>query len=96
MKQLVFNFPETTFASSNSTMEQLDHVMSEVYEARADFIFGKDREATMECIDVIHSSETLLRNLIKEHGETKVLKAMELVIKKNDERGYYLPEQATV
>ena len=88
-KHIEYNFPPTTFVESNTFEEQLDHLRSEVDEAGCELIFDRQRTFFMECIDAYHSAETLLRKLVAEHGEEKVLKAMELVAKKNTDRGYY-------
>ena len=92
MKQLVFNFPETIFAQKNTPEEQISHLRSELDEATYEFVFDNIPLATMECLDAYHSAETLLMILVKEHGQEKVLKAMEVIIKKNSKRGYYLCE----
>lgn len=97
MKEIVFNFPATTFSQTNTPEQQIQHLRTELDEACYEIVFDNIPLAIMECLDAYHSAETLLRILIKEYGEEKVLKAMELIVKKNTVRGYYTLEgQATV
>lgn len=92
MSDIKYNFPVTRFTEENIPETQLKHLDSEIAEANYEYIV-KDRQSGLnECVDIVHSAETLLRILVKEHGKARVLKAIEEVVKKNRNRGYYISE----
>ena len=96
MKEIVFNFPATKFSQINTPEQQIHHLRTELDEACYEIVFDNIPLAIMECLDAVHSAETLLRIVLREYGEDKVLKGVKLVVKKNDERGYYLEGQGDV
>ena len=93
---ITFNFPATIFSQANTPEQQIHHIRTELDEACYEIVFDNIPLAIMECLDAVHSAETLLRIVLREYGEEKVLKGMKLVIKKNHDRGYYLESNSTV
>lgn len=86
---ITFTFPESKFARDNTITEQVDHVQEEINETVADICYNRKEPALLECIDVYHASETLIRILIRRFGEEKVKELIEKCYKKNNDRGYY-------
>lgn len=90
MSELKYNFPESKFTEENIPEMQLDHLETEIFEAKYEYMSHNRKEGLHECIDAVHSAETLLRILVKEHGKARVAEAIEKVIEKNRNRGYYI------
>lgn len=87
---MIYLFPQTRFAQTNTRAEQLQHILSEADEVRNTIINAEPASRTTEeVIDTWHSIETYIRQLEKEHGIERVLEAIDQVVKKNDQRGYY-------
>lgn len=87
---MIYLFPKTRFAETNTQDAQLQHILSEADEVRNSIINAEPASRTLEeVIDTWHSIETYIRKLEKEHGIERVLEAIDQVVKKNDERGYY-------
>lgn len=84
-----FTFPESKFARDNTITAQIDHVQEEVNEAIADICYDRKQAALLECVDIYHASETLMRIMIRRFGEEKVKALVAECHKKNDDRGYY-------
>lgn len=83
-----YNWPEVKFARTNSSADQLDHILSEKEEILQ---CGPDQEAAlhMELADKHHSHETYWRILARERGEAYVAAVFQAVEDKNRARGYY-------
>lgn len=84
-----YTFPIAKFVASNTLVQQLAHVQSEVNEIAAE-INGKSGFTTIaeEAMDLLHSTETLLSILQFRHGVNLDLVAHNIEIK-NRARGYY-------
>lgn len=87
----IYNFPETRFARENSPARQLDHVMSEVEEIKAEQINPEAPLEKMieEIVDLTHSLETYWRILERIFGKEYVAFVFAQVEQKNRDRGYY-------
>ena len=84
----VFSFPETKFVDELKIAGQFCHLASEVDEVFQDMMNERYLEMASELWDVIHSAETALRILEKDHQiDVKGLK--QKIIDKNKQRGYY-------
>lgn len=83
-----YNFPPTSFSTSNSISEQVDHVLSEARELAAHGGLVC-REAMLEVMDLLHSVETLLRIVERTCGEDYVDGLVVETISKNAMRKYY-------
>ena len=82
-------FPATWFSEINTQDQQLNHIYSEFTEV----VKAKSvHEKVMETLDLIHSAETYLRMLEEELNEEGVSleEAISNIIKKNEQRGYYI------
>lgn len=87
---MIYLFPKTLFAETNTTEKQLKHILSEADEIRNSIVNAEPAQRNIEeVIDTWHSIETYIRILEKEHGIERVLEAIDQVFQKNDERGYY-------
>ena len=94
-------FPKIKFAKTNSIMEQWLHLRSEVMEVQNainDMRMINDDEALIEalavnaieeCLDMIHSAETLIRVIRREYRRIDLEAIKQEVICKNAMRGYY-------
>ena len=93
-KRPVYNFPATVFVDRNTAGQQLDHVMSEADEVRANCL---DESVPLddivhEMVDLTHSLETFWRIMEKHRGRSYVQGAFNEVEAKNDQRNYYATE----
>jgi hypothetical protein len=94
---MIYLFPKTRFAETNTLDEQQQHILSEADEVRNSIINAEPAQRTTEeVIDTWHSIETYIRILEKEYGIERVLEAIDQVVKKNDERGYYQQPTPTI
>jgi RecA/RadA recombinase len=94
---MIYLFPKTRFAETNTTEKQLKHILSEADEVRNSIVNAEPAHRTIEeVVDTWHSIETYIRILEKEHGIERVLEAIDQVVKKNDERGYYQMPTPTI
>lgn len=94
-------FPVCKFAKTNSIVEQWLHLRSEVMEVQNainDMRMINDDEALIEalavnaieeCLDTIHSAETLIRVIRREYRRIDLEAIKQEVICKNAKRGYY-------
>lgn len=83
-----FVFPETKFVATNSILKQIFHIASEVWEVVKAALRRDWQHCVIECYDVIHSTETLLRIIAKKYNINLQAAAMSTMIK-NHRRGYY-------
>ncbi len=84
-----FTFPEVRFVKTASLEKQVSHVLSEAAEVDDACRPGNYDHLSMELLDLIHSAESALRILDEQYGvDLPALHAA--VIKKNQERGYYV------
>lgn len=91
-RNIEIKFPALTYSVSNGIVTQMQHIDSEMSEARA-ALFQHDHEHLAEEIaDVLVSSMTALRILERTYGIV-VEDVMDKVFKKNRSRGYELPNQ---
>ncbi|KAF0218816.1 MAG: hypothetical protein FD174_2599 [Geobacteraceae bacterium] len=83
-------FPRAKFVDEKTLFQQLDHIQTEVDEAQMEgcTVPVNFDQAAMELWDVIHSAETALR-ILQEKYRVDVKGAMDAVIQKNVDRGYY-------
>jgi len=83
-----FTFPKikevSTAIGKTSALNQVYKIKEEVYE----FQNSKGKERDLECLDVLHSVESLVRMYFKGR-EDEIDSLIEEVIKKNRDRGYY-------
>lgn len=94
---MIYLFPKTRFAETNTLDEQQQHILSEADEVRNSIVNGEPASRTIEeVIDTWHSIETYIRRLEKEHGIERVLEAIDQVVQKNDKRGYYQQPAPTI
>ena len=94
---MIYLFPKTRFAQTNTLIDQLGHIFSEATEVRKTIDNSEPAQRTTEeIIDLWHSIETYIRILEEKHGTKAVLDAIDQVVKKNDQRGYYQPETPTI
>lgn len=94
-------FPKIKFAKTNSIVEQWLHLRSEVMEVQNainDMRMINDDEALIEalaaqaieeCLDTIHSAETLIMVIQREYPGIDLAAIKQDVICKNAKRGYY-------
>ena len=86
---MTFTFPETIFAQKNSLSNQIIHLESECREvSQAFFSEPKIERVVEELLDVIHSAETALRIIQRQH-DVSLNKAIRDILRKNMERNYY-------
>ena len=90
-QSITYNFPRTTYVTSNSVQEQLRHVLSEMDEVQRaiDGNEGPER-VDEELVDVFHSLETLFRRMQIDLGDEYVEELFQQVEEKNQARGYYV------
>lgn len=79
-----YAFPKLGFQPENVN-EQLKKIDEEVLETMRESWLRDDFEMLVECFDVIHACETLLRL----YPQSSVDDAYEECIRKNKERDYY-------
>jgi len=83
-----YTFPRTRFVDCYSTFEQLAHIQTEVQELVQAYKSEPVERVAEEALDLIHSTETLLRILQERHG-LDIAQAVNHVTHKNALRGYY-------
>jgi len=83
-----YSFPATKWALTSRRNEQIEHIMSEIAEFECS-ASGSNHEIE-EAIDLYHSLETFFR--ILERDGVNMDNHFDNVLKKNEARGYYLPE----
>ncbi len=83
-----FTFPKikeiTTAIGKTSILNQVYKIKEEVFE----FQNSKGKERDLECLDILHSSETLVR-MHFEGREDEIDGLIKWVVEKNRDRGYY-------
>ena len=85
----MYRFPRTRFVDCNSIKDQIGHCYDEVVETMTAILGNEGPHRAMEeCIDAIHSLETLARIIQEKHGVSASIMAG-AVEKKNRARGYY-------
>jgi hypothetical protein len=94
-----FTFPETKFVSTNTPFQQVRHIVSEIFEVCVDLWKGQHYKAMVECYDVIHSVETLIRILARRFEWTLAIEwqaesLKKVVEDKNRRRGYYVEKSS--
>lgn len=94
-------FPKCKFAKSNTVYKQFLHLRSELFEAQNAIndmrMISEDiglswalaAQAIEECLDTIHSAETLIRVIQREYPGIDLAAIKKEVICKNAQRGYY-------
>jgi len=83
-----YQFPRTRFVDGNGLASQLDHVLSEVFEAIESSHTPNLFHTVEEIVDAYHSLETLLR-ILEEDYKVDLELAFNKVHHKNKHRGYY-------
>ena len=78
-----YRFPKLTAVDTYSKRQAHEKIAEELLEAVA---AGGSLNYGMELLDIIHACETALRMT---YTEDDVMRMRDLVIKKNNERGYY-------
>jgi hypothetical protein len=86
----MYRFPTTRFIA-NPPFHQLEHVKSEIAELEKAYLNEPVENVAMEALDAIHSLETFLRGWEMRTG-VNVSVLHDLVVEKNRNRGYYVPE----
>lgn len=61
-------FPRTIYADRNTLEQQIDHIESEIREAREALELGDFDHVARELVDVQHSADTGLRIAMEQHG----------------------------
>ena len=83
-----YRFPESRF-TSNSIPKQFFAVLSECFEVAKAFVCRDWQHMIVECYDVIHTTETLIRIIVIKYNVSALL-ARKTVRLKNEMRGYYI------
>lgn len=93
MTDYVYNFPRTRFVPSDreTRLKQVLKIEEEVEELSTALHHGSEDDYLEELLDCAHAVETALM----EFDDEEVAKAATKVVKKNEERGYYLDEAKT-
>lgn len=81
-------FPRTIYADRNTLEQQIDHIESEIREAREALESGDFDRVARELVDVQHSADTGLRIAMEQHGADSY-GAYTAVTINNTRRGYY-------
>lgn len=88
-----YSFPRTKFVNESGITRQLFHMASELWEIIKALAVGNLEHAIHEAFDLIGSTETLIRKIVK-RAWSKGLMVNPMMIKyqveeKNRKRGYY-------
>ncbi len=82
-----WSFPLINPGTHSSVKDLINKVLSELNE----FDNENDLEKKgMEAIDILHSAETLVRKFFSQNPSLSFPEMKKKVIKKNNDRGYYL------
>lgn len=89
---MLWNFPEIDPGRSWDLQHYIDKIKEEVREFQKeidDFQFPDMERKVKELVDILHSSETLVRKFLELHPEVDIDSFLKKVIEKNSLRGYY-------
>ncbi len=81
-----WHFPAITMKTTNSDSYLLDKVLEEMIEFENETNLSKKAE---EAIDILHSSETLVRQFFLKYPTLSIKRIKKKVIIKNKKRSYY-------
>ena len=85
-----YNFPEIKLPNDHSIKDQIFKIEEETDEVMLEIYSNDDEKTLEESIDVLLTTETLHRVLVKTYGKDKVDSAIEKTITKNQLRNYFV------